>query len=536
MLITLTHWGGDKGSVYACSRLGTTDTDDTTADVLFNVANNHVTITKAESSSYTRFKIRTGSGLIYKNFTIKPQIELGSSASNWEHYSEGKTSPSLIYPQNIKTITNETIVDIINDQRYDLVNATTRTGTKELTQDNTGFILRKATNRVVNFNCSYPAGTYTIQFDLELNNSTLSTQSLGLAIKNDNQDNLATDNFSGGMEKAFTFTTTDDIKNLYFFINGSESNNCIATVSNIVIKSKEKSYNINLNAKDTVSWMQGQVDINGIYTTTNSAICTDYIPIKQGAMYTAQKNTAFSNNSNMMARLFNTNKSIISSVSMLQYNGFWNQVTFTTDDVAYVRFVQFNSGGNISPSDVGTYGIEVYPSLIELCKLGSYKDYLFRENNKWYKYNAIQKRIFDGSESWTKSSTTALDKFFLDVYNDSLPTNNQAKSTHFIYGNSSSTVLGIFAMGYTSSRNATSVFINYTSYNTTTLAQFKTWLSSNRPVFYYVLKTPVITEITNTTLTTQLDQLYNAQSINGITHITVNGNLPMQLKVKALKK
>ena len=70
----------------------------------------------------------------------------------------------------------------------------------------------------------------------------------------------------------------------------------------------------------------------------------------------------------------------------------------------------------------------------------------------------------------------------------------------------------------------------------TTIALMNTWLSNNNVIVYYPLATPTETQITDATLISQLDAWYNAQSMDDITYITANGDLPMQLKLKALKK
>lgn len=441
-----------------------------------------------------------------------------------------------------------------------MIHATTRQGTKELTEDNSGFILRKSTNRIVNFNCSFlKAGTYKIKFNLELDNSTLSTNNIGLAPKNENQDNLANAMFSAGTERTLTFTTTENVKNLYFYINSSEDSNCIARISNLTIVHPQQDYNINLgknlfnvngewfnvnNAAPTVTNNVLKQVNQGSYSRTEWVINN----LSANQNYVLKCNYSNPSGSSIQIRILrkNNSTSIIQSDVSTNTSGTFEITATIPEDTCYIRLYSNTTGTNNNYTvefsniqlEVGSTATSYAPYFtpIELCKMGDYQDYLFKQNNKWYKYNAIQKRIFDGSEDWAKSSTTALDKFFLDVYNDTLPTNNQAKSTHFIYGSSSSTVLGIFGMGYTTSRNATSIFINYSSYNTTTLAQFKTWLASNRPIFYYVLKTPTITEITNTTLISELNNLYNAQSGKGTTYIKVYGNLPMQLKVRALSK
>ena len=67
------------------------------------------------------------------------------------------------------------------------------------------------------------------------------------------------------------------------------------------------------------------------------------------------------------------------------------------------------------------------------------------------------------------------------------------------------------------------------------VAEFKTWLSTHNTEVRYVLATSTNTEITDTTLINQLEAWYNAQSIKGTTIIESNGDLPLIIKVRALK-
>jgi hypothetical protein len=68
-----------------------------------------------------------------------------------------------------------------------------------------------------------------------------------------------------------------------------------------------------------------------------------------------------------------------------------------------------------------------------------------------------------------------------------------------------------------------------------TLAAFKTWLETNRPVVYSVLATPTDTQITDSTLIGQLNALNAGETYDGTTLITVSSeNLVGSLEVKAL--
>ena len=69
------------------------------------------------------------------------------------------------------------------------------------------------------------------------------------------------------------------------------------------------------------------------------------------------------------------------------------------------------------------------------------------------------------------------------------------------------------------------------------VSKIKTWLSNNNVTLYYVPATPVEEEITNATLTEQLEAISKAKSIKEKTYVTqTNDELPFVLDVEAIKK
>jgi hypothetical protein len=67
------------------------------------------------------------------------------------------------------------------------------------------------------------------------------------------------------------------------------------------------------------------------------------------------------------------------------------------------------------------------------------------------------------------------------------------------------------------------------------LAQWKTWLSTHNVSVYYVLATPTVEEITDSSLINDLNNLEDAKSYNGTTNITITAETPADIKITALK-
>ena len=172
---------------------------------------------------------------IYDNSLATDKINPSGTATTTAEIEEGQITDVIGF-KSLKLKGQTSQYTTTGKNKYDLINATLQSGTMERTSDKTGFILRKGTNRVNNWACSFPAGTYTIQFDLKLDNSTMSTQNLGFTPKNASQGNITSGNlFTAGTKKLYTFTATEDVAYLYFFINNNESSDCVATISNFMV-------------------------------------------------------------------------------------------------------------------------------------------------------------------------------------------------------------------------------------------------------------------------------------------------------------
>ena len=134
----------------------------------------------------------------------------------------------------------------------------------------------------------------------------------------------------------------------------------------------------------------------------------------------------------------------------------------------------------------------------------------------WYKHAKIGKVVLNGSESWYQWGT---DTFYITK----LSSVRTGLSNYFKY-NSTATGGGQLNNGefliHDSTNNNVVIFRN-TSY--TTVAGFKTWLSTHNTTVYYVLDTPTYT-LLNDTLQTQLDNIQYALAYDTQTNIYQTNN------------
>lgn len=153
------------------------------------------------------------------------------------------------------------------------------------------------------------------------------------------------------------------------------------------------------------------------------------------------------------------------------------------------------------------YTIDLGP--LELAKIGNYQDRIYKQDGKWYIEKQVGKVVLDGSESWYRATSSGgyfqLGDSFGSLPFDTNPATN-ALCDHFIcrprWHVASSTDYNL-SINMSGSLTA----IRYDAI--TDLADFKSWLASNPTTVYYALATPTTTEITDSTLLSQLNFIAN---------------------------
>lgn len=168
----------------------------------------------------------------------------------------------------------------------------------------------------------------------------------------------------------------------------------------------------------------------------------------------------------------------------------------------------------------------------ELCKIGNYQDYFYKDNGKWYLHKEIGKAVLDGDETFSTNSAWNRTNTNCYIYNLGV-TNTNILSNYFnynsnAYGNDISGSMGIVWTDQLLLRIDNTIASDVTG--------FKTWLSTHNTEVYYILATPTNTEITDTTMITQLEAINTAKSYMEQTNISgTSDELNPILMVVALK-
>lgn len=184
---------------------------------------------------------------------------------------------------------------------------------------------------------------------------------------------------------------------------------------------------------------------------------------------------------------------------------------------------------------------------LEFCKIGDYQDYIYYDKSadKWYKYGAIGKVVFDGTEYWEGGSSATVSTNYTYVYTQAI--DNLAKTGVYTCFNNkldtlngpmladtsvSTDTLSCGSSGY----NRVRIMILTSRLSSANVNGFKNWLSNNNVTLYYILTTPTTTEITNSTLIAQLNELKKAMSYYDKTLITqTNAKKPFILDVVGIR-
>ena len=311
----------------------------------------------------------------------------------------------------------------------------------------------------------------------------------------------------------------------------------------------------NLFDKDTTNILTGYIGDTGFNPYANNRVV--YIPTKEGQIYTIQKFVgsgnlvyAFTENTPTIGTqtlLNRTDTSVKTTTVTAPTNGNYLAITiyrdadysdsFTVDEV--LSGLQIEKG-----SQASTYSSYFTP--IELCKISTYQDYIYKTNDKWYIHKEIGKKTFTGAsgENWTRTATNTSGyyRFLIDFGTNIISSIPSAKATifsnNFVGVSRDNTYVSPRKNGFAFSDNSyayKSIILYYEDVAQMTVSDFKNWLSTHNTSLYYPLAEPTETEITNSTLINQLENI--KRSIDGQTNISQdNSDLPFIITASALKE
>ena len=274
--------------------------------------------------------------------------------------------------------------------------------------------------------------------------------------------------------------------------------------------------NIDIKGKNLLNIPDGTYSHNGItavvdngeITLNGTASGTSFIGINVGlnlvsGTYTLSLNNSatksdtgtyvrFDSDPNSVLTYENTNAS--NNITLSENKTYSQLVIRTTSGVSFENFIikpqleQGSTATDFKEYKGNTY--EVNLGNIELNKIGTYQDRIYKDNGKWYVEKQIGKIVLGGTEEWSthQFGTNSFQLSFPDVKSGGdyitilsshfkgIPYTNRNTGNNIIYNDAQSSI---------------SLIIRNTGF--ATLNDFKTWLSSNNVTLEYVLATPTYT-------------------------------------------
>ena len=278
----------------------------------------------------------------------------------------------------------------------------------------------------------------------------------------------------------------------------------------------------NLLDASTMGW--GWVNSSGAIISNYQNALSDYINCEPGTTYMASIGTPQTGSTQINFAFYDTDKTIISRFvnspnttarSATTPDGchyirvwFYRSPDWTAEDAASANFMleKSESATTYEPYQGQSYTIDL--DTLELCKIGTYQDYIYKDGGKWYKHAEVGKAIWDGSEAWTTASNycyhTESDAYVpasRDVVADILCDNFTPTSYLLATGTTLDYAIAL------DSNNVGRFALRHKDY--LSASTLKTWLSTHNTTVYYILATPTDTEITDSELIEQLNHIYS---------------------------
>lgn len=311
-------------------------------------------------------------------------------------------------------------------------------------------------------------------------------------------------------------------------------------------------YNIDLpveNLFDDSTLNNKWVAQNGTITSATGANCIKY-NCSANDTYTLSATFGTSNSSNIIVMAFYNSSDTLLNRYIATTN---TSLTMTYTAPANTSYMYAGHYGVVPTTiqlEKGSKQNSFTPygtTPIELCKIGNYQDYFYKDSGKWYLHKEIGKVVLNGTETWVYDSE--FNYFRCPSYSFTdlpLEMTSANRASYMQYANNFT--LNKAWSGTGSFRDTTDVSMFYPAQNTgykillrnvnfTTTSDFSNWLSSNNTLIYYPLANPTNTEITDTNLLNQLNAIEQATSKENITNISqVNNDLPFIISASALKE
>lgn len=267
--------------------------------------------------------------------------------------------------------------------------------------------------------------------------------------------------------------------------------------------------NVNLFDKDTIT-PNTQIK-NNVTSSNNAWLITDYIKgepnrkIYYKFNYGAYYNFYDINYNFISGNTSDLGNNAANNIGYITYptNAYYVRFSlreytdYTNSDSAMFSFLPITTVNDYVEPKKQIHTIPL-PAEMEFCKLGTYKDYPYKKDGKWYKHKEIGKVVLTGdNEGWSISGTGTANWFY---QSGNVLISSPANTTEAVRQND---LCNRYTYAQITTGNTDTGFWILTNqirirYGTEdTIENFTTWLSNNNVIVYYVLANSVEEEITD---------------------------------------
>lgn len=500
------------------------------------------------------------------------QLEASASQTSYEPYVGGLPNPSPDYPEPISVVTGEQTIKVTGKNLFDIASLAT-----------TGITVSNgvATGTAGSFNSSFgmntdgimtpPSGQLSLSMTAYTDGNVSTQNTAGLLVRveySDGTNDSRTWNNSQltPLEKTFTTASSKTVTKIALSYMNSGSN--IWHISKFQIEFgnqatdyepyKGQSYEVNLG-KNLFTWNYSQFNNQGGTGSTY-----DYFQLPSDSDYTltliaknaigVQSPNKFigfsSNGGSSSGTLWAWSAS--STATIGQKFTVWNKASnvnrlyvsmYPNNETTFDWFVE-NFDIQLELGSTAT-SYAPYFTPIELCKIDTYQDYIYKSGDDWYVHKALGKVVLDGTESWQKYTIAAQNNasvfYIISISDfaiaDNVPVCDYFKGLINIYGGASS---ANGTVAFNKSNSTPRLFFRYDALfgSSATAADFKTWLSTHNTTVYYALNTPTDELIVDADLVSDLDALLAAKLATGqntINNSAISPNLPAIINVETFE-
>jgi len=291
------------------------------------------------------------------------------------------------------------------------------------------------------------------------------------------------------------------------------------------------SYSRTLGSCVCVTKSNGHITMNGTSGGSNNWTLDSASAASNGMLVSLEAGTytMFTDNTTIQKQVIWTNSDGSSEGLLVDSTSSGVSFTLTETKLVYVRARVLANTAYSEDISVEIQKGTTQRTPIELCKIGDYQDYIYKNNGNWYVHKETWKITFDGSESWYYNSNNK-NLLFTNDGTSYFP----AGTTYVGYSDGGVVVCPYFVERqagqgtskgdiWASSPNLCVVnWDGLTNFDSST--NFKSWLSTHNMDVYYQLSTPTDTQITDATLISQLNAVSSAALYEGNTDITVTSS------------